>query len=71
VGDAPEAVRQRAVLAGLQTLPFKAADDRHLLPVREMEATAALLEARARRDADAEARAQADLDQVRKERGAG
>jgi phosphonate transport system substrate-binding protein len=71
VGDTPEAVRQRAVLAGLQTLPFKAADDRHLLPVREMEATAALLEARARRDADAEARAQADLDQVRKERGAG
>jgi phosphonate transport system substrate-binding protein len=39
VGDTPEAARQRAVLARIQTLPFKPADATHLLPVREMEAT--------------------------------
>jgi phosphonate transport system substrate-binding protein len=39
VGDTPEAGRQRAVLERIQTLPFKRADDSHLLPVREMEAT--------------------------------
>jgi phosphonate transport system substrate-binding protein len=70
VGDTAEAARQRTVLAGLQTLPFQAADDRHLLPVREMEATAALLEARTAKDAAAVAKARADLEQVRKERAA-
>jgi phosphonate transport system substrate-binding protein len=38
-GDGPEAVRQRKLLAGLSVGGFKPADDSHLLPVREMEAT--------------------------------
>lgn len=69
VGDTPEAVRQRAVLARIQTLPFKAADDTHLLTVREMEATGQLMQARSRNDAVAVAAAEASLAQIRKERG--
>jgi phosphonate transport system substrate-binding protein len=68
VGDTAEAARQRAVLARIQTLPFARADDSHLLPVREMEATGQLLEARNRGDAAAVAAAQAALDAVRRER---
>jgi phosphonate transport system substrate-binding protein len=67
VGDTAEAQRQRRILRTLQTGPFKAADDRHLLVVREMEATAALMDARNRKDPDAEAKARASLDQVRSE----
>ena len=33
VGDTPEAARQRAILEKIQTLPFKHADDSHLLAV--------------------------------------
>ncbi|MCA6244633.1 MAG: phosphate/phosphite/phosphonate ABC transporter substrate-binding protein, partial [Phenylobacterium sp.] len=50
--------------------PFKPADDTHLLPVREMEASAALIDARNRKDAAAEAKAKADLDQVHAEQKA-
>ncbi|HEY8615123.1 phosphate/phosphite/phosphonate ABC transporter substrate-binding protein [Phenylobacterium sp.] len=71
VGDTPDAKRQRAVLARIQTLPFKAADDRHLLTVREMEATGAMLQARSKGDAAAEAAAKAELAKIQKEKAAG
>jgi phosphonate transport system substrate-binding protein len=70
VGDTPEAARQRAVLDKIQTLPFKAANDSHLLPVREMEATGQLIEARNRKDAAAEQKAEAALAEIAKERAA-
>jgi phosphonate transport system substrate-binding protein len=70
VGDTPEAVRQRAVLERIQTLPFKRADDSHLLTVREMEAVEQLQEARAKGDAAAVAKAQAAIDQIARERAA-
>ena len=44
--------------------PFKHADNTHLLPVREMEATGQLVEARAKGDPAAMAKAQATLDQI-------
>ena len=50
-GEGPEAERQRKVLERIQTKPFKRADDSHLLPVREMEASGQLMQARAKRDA--------------------
>jgi phosphonate transport system substrate-binding protein len=68
VGESQEARRQRAILRGLQTGPLKAADDTHLLPVREMEATAALMDARNRKDPAAEAKAKTLLAEVRRER---
>ena len=70
VGDTPEAARQRAILDKIQTKPFVAANDTHLLPVREMEATGALIEARNRKDATATSKAEAMLAEVRKERAA-
>lgn len=70
VGDTPEAARQRAILEQIQTKPFVAADDSHLIPVREMEATGQLIEARNRGDAAAIAKAEAALAQVKKERAA-
>jgi len=70
VGDTPEAVRQRAVLARIQTLPFKHADDSHLLTVREMEATGQLIVAKKAGDAATTAKAQAALDEIAKERAA-
>lgn len=70
VGDTPEAARQRAVLEQIQTKPFAHADDSHLLPVREMEATGQLIEARNRKDAAAEAKADAALAEIAKERAA-
>jgi phosphonate transport system substrate-binding protein len=69
-GDTPEAKRQRAILARIQTLPFAPADDRHLIPVREMEATGAMLQARAKGDAAAEAAAKAELAKIQKEKAA-
>ena len=68
-GSGPEAERQRANLAKVQIGPFKAADARHLLPVREMEATEQLIAARRKGDAAGAAQAQAALDAIRKERG--
>ena len=70
VGDTPEAKRQRAVLDRIQTGPFKHADNSHLLPVREMEASGELIQAKAKRDPAAVAAAQAKLDQVHKEQAA-
>lgn len=70
VGDTPEAARQRAILERIQTLPFKHADNSHLLPVREMEATDQLIEARNRKDAAAVAKAEAALAEVQKEKAA-
>ena len=67
VGDTDEAKRQRAILERIQTGPFKHADDTHLLPVREMEATGMLVEAKSKGDAAAQAKAQAMLDQVKTE----
>ena len=70
VGDTPEAARQRAILEQIQTKPFAPADATHLLPVREMEATGQLLEAKNRKDAAAIARAEAALAEIAKERAA-
>lgn len=70
VGATPEAVRQRAVLERIQTLPFVAANDSHLIPVREMEATGLLIQARAKGDAAAVAKAEALLADVAKDRAA-
>lgn len=70
VGDTPEAARQRAVLERIQTLPFKAADASHLLPVREMEATGELLKAKGRGDAAGVAKAEGALAEIRRERAA-
>ena len=70
VGSTPEAARQRAILERIQTLPFRPADDSHLLPVREMEATGQLIQARTKGDAAAVAKAEAALAQIQKERAA-
>ncbi|PZQ53278.1 MAG: phosphate/phosphite/phosphonate ABC transporter substrate-binding protein [Phenylobacterium zucineum] len=70
VGNTPEAARQRAVLEQIQTKPFVAADDSHLIPVREMEATGQLIEARNRGDAAAIAKAEAALAKVAQDREA-
>ena len=66
-GDGPEAERQRKVLAGIESGPFKHADDSHLLPVREMEATEHLIEAKNKKDAQAVGKAQAALDAIHAE----
>jgi phosphonate transport system substrate-binding protein len=70
VGDTPEAKRQRAILDRIQTLPFVHADDSHLLPVREMEASLQLTEARNKGDKAAEAAAEASLAQIAREKAA-
>ena len=70
VGDTDEAKRQRAILERIQTGAFKHADNTHLLPVREMEATGELVQAKARGDQAAMAAAQTKLDQVKKEEAA-
>lgn len=70
VGDSDEAKRQREVMKAIQTGPFRPADNSHLLPVREMEATAAVIEARNRKDAEDLTAAQALLDQVHAEQKA-
>jgi phosphonate transport system substrate-binding protein len=70
VGDTPEAKRQRAVLERIQTGPFKHADNSHLLPVREIEATGQLVEAKAKGDTAGVAKAQASLDEIRKQMAA-
>jgi len=70
VGDSDEAKRQRAILDRIQTGPFKHADNSHLLPVREMEATGELVQAKAKHDPAALAAAQAKLAQVKREMAA-
>lgn len=68
VGDTPEAARQRKILEQIQTKPFIPADASHLIPVREMEATGQLLEAKNRNDAAAIAKADAALAQIAKDK---
>lgn len=70
VGDTPEAARQRAVLEQIQTKPFIPADGSHLIPVREMEATGQLIEAKNRKDAAAVAKAETALAEIARERAA-
>ncbi|HEX3889172.1 MAG TPA: phosphate/phosphite/phosphonate ABC transporter substrate-binding protein [Phenylobacterium sp.] len=70
VGDTAEAKRQRAILERIQTGPFKHADNSHLLPVREIEATGELVQAKAKNDPAAIAAAQAKLAQVKTEMAA-
>ena len=67
VGTGPEAERQRDNLRRIESGPFKRADATHLLPVREMEASEQLSEAREKGDAAAIAKAQALLDAVHAE----
>ena len=69
-GTGPQAEHERAVLKRLQIGPFKPADDSHLIPVREMEASGQLVAARAKHDPAAEAKAQAALDEIKKEKAA-
>jgi phosphonate transport system substrate-binding protein len=70
VGDTDEAKRQRAILDRIQTGAFKHADSTHLMPVREMEATGELVQARSKGDQAAMTAAQAKLDQVKTEMAA-
>ncbi|WP_340645966.1 phosphate/phosphite/phosphonate ABC transporter substrate-binding protein [Phenylobacterium sp.] len=64
VGSGPEAERQRDNLRRIESGPFKRADATHLLPVREMEASEQLSQARETGDAAAIAAAQAALEAV-------
>lgn len=64
----PEGDRQRAILAKLSFGVFKPADNTHLLPVREMEATGDLIEARNKGDTVGIRRAEEKLAQVRREK---
>jgi phosphonate transport system substrate-binding protein len=67
-GQGAEAARQRANLARLNVGGFKPADDSHLLPVREMEATEHLIEANQSGDAARIAKAKATLAAITAER---
>jgi phosphonate transport system substrate-binding protein len=69
-GDGPEAQRQRALLAKISIGGFKPADNSHLLPVREMEASEAVLEAKNDGDQAKLAAAQKELDAIRAEAAA-
>jgi phosphonate transport system substrate-binding protein len=64
-GTGPAADKQRAVLKGLTYGGFRPADDSYLDPIREMEASEALSEARRSGDAARIATAQADFDKIR------
>jgi phosphonate transport system substrate-binding protein len=63
-GDTPDGARQRGYLAKVKIGGFKPADDNHLLPVREMEATSQWLTARQGGDATKIAAAKANLDAI-------
>ena len=67
-GDTPEAARQREQLVALSIGGFRPADDTHLLPVREMEATEEVLQARASGDRRAIEKAEAELAEIRQKR---
>ncbi len=69
-GSSPEAARQRAYLALVNVGGFRAADDSHLLPVREMEAAEAWLEAKEHGDPARIAAARTALDAIRAQREA-
>lgn len=63
-GEGPEADRQREVLKGLAYGGFRAADDSYLDPIREMEASEKLADARRSGDAKRIAEAQKAFDEV-------
>ncbi|OXE36199.1 MAG: phosphonate ABC transporter substrate-binding protein [Phenylobacterium zucineum] len=69
-GEGPEAERQRALLSKISIGGFKPADDNHLLPVREMEASENLQEAIRAKDSTKIAVARKALDGVRAEQAA-
>lgn len=69
-GTGPDAERQRANLAKLSIGGFLPADNTHLIPVREMEATGALAAAENDKDAAKIAEAKKALEAVRAERAA-
>lgn len=69
-GQGPEAERQRKVLERIQTRSFKRADNSHLLPVREMEASGQLIQARAKGDEAAIKAAETELAKIAQERKA-
>ena len=62
-----EGERERKVLADLNFGPFQPADDRHLLPVRELEAGDALVTARRTGDKGKVRFWTAELDHIRAE----
>jgi phosphonate transport system substrate-binding protein len=67
-GDSAEAVRARGYMAKVHVGGFKPADDNHLLPVREMEATELWQEAEDSRDPSRISQAKATLDGIRAQR---
>jgi phosphonate transport system substrate-binding protein len=69
-GDSPDAARQRSYLAKVNVAGFKAADDTHLLPVREMEAAQAWIAAKQGGDKAKTAAALAALESIRSQREA-
>jgi len=69
-GTGPEAARQRALLSKVSIGGFKPADNSHLLPVREMEATEIYLVAKDEGDAAKIAAAQKVLAGIQAERKA-
>lgn len=69
-GQGPEADKQRGYMMRVHVGGFKPADDSHLIPVREMEATDNWIKAKDGGDAGKIAEAKAALDAVRAEREA-
>jgi phosphonate transport system substrate-binding protein len=67
-GDSPEAARARGYMARVRVGGFKPADDSHLLPVREMEATGIWLQAKRGGDKAKIAAAKASLDAITAQR---
>jgi phosphonate transport system substrate-binding protein len=66
-GSPEQQARERKILADLDFGIFQPADDSHLLPVREMEATEKLIQAQGKADAAAIKAAEADLTAIRAE----
>ena len=64
-GTGPKADKQREVLKGLAYGGFKPADNSYLDPIREMEASETLADARRSGDAAKITKAQADFDKIR------
>jgi phosphonate transport system substrate-binding protein len=69
-GDSPQAAQQRANLAKINIGGFRPADDSHLLPVREMEATQIWLQAKEGEDKAKISAAKANLDAITAQREA-
>jgi phosphonate transport system substrate-binding protein len=67
-GDTPQAARQRGYMARVNVGGFKPADNSHLLPVREMEATELWLVAKQGKDAAKIAAAKKNLDAITSQR---